>query len=350
MTLLVAGLQGQSAWMVADSFISGGTLELRERVHRLKIVRAIDSKGLIGFAGDEHHGTRMLEEARLVESGPAVVELLLAAHRSTPSVEFAYAQRVAGKASLFKIAGGRAKSVPTLHLGNGFRRLQAIRNRKERRSPPDTVTTVYYADKSHLNEPPQLADTTTALIHLFAERPERDVGGFALPYFLNEEGAFLLNYNYAVSDPDFADGWKPRPLGTGTAERGGFNLTLTELGSDQGVVAYWRQRPGGFAFVRDANGYKTIPFAGAPSAARAVLSDKLGMDVDLFVSDVDVTAPFEKVLVLRASDGSPAISIAKSGRSLSLSNLSRTGDFDVKARIEMDADLPSKKIDGSESK
>jgi hypothetical protein len=209
---------------------------------------------------------------------------------------------------------------------------------------------MYYADKSKTDEPSQLNIATRTMSQLFAERPERDVGGFVLPYFLNEEGAFLLNYNYAVSDPLFADGWKPLLVGRGTAKKGGFNLTLTELGSDQGVIAYWPQKPGGLAFARNATGYREIPFAGAPSAAKAFLSDRLGMDVDLFVSDVDVTAPFDKTTILRASDGSPAISIGTTGRSLSVSNLSKTGDFYVKTKVDLNTTLPGKNEDKGDSK
>ena len=42
---------------------------------------------------------------------------------------------------------------------------------------------------------------TSAMLRLFSDWPERDVGGFALPYFLTWEGAFLRGYGYSVSDP-----------------------------------------------------------------------------------------------------------------------------------------------------
>ena len=74
------------------------------------------------------------------------------------------------------------------------------------------------------------------------------------------------------------------------------------------------------------------------------------MDVDLFVSDVDVIAPFDKTTILRASDGSPAIFIGTTGRSLSVSNLSRTGEFYVKTKVDLSTTLPGKNEDKGDSK
>ncbi|MFZ0208232.1 MAG: hypothetical protein WAL59_19360, partial [Roseiarcus sp.] len=60
MTLLVAGIEGETVWMVADTAITGGTLGLRERQNQIKIVPCADGKALIGFAGDYFHGTRLV--------------------------------------------------------------------------------------------------------------------------------------------------------------------------------------------------------------------------------------------------------------------------------------------------
>ena len=62
--------------MVADSSVIGGTLELREREHRIKIVPSTDDRALIGFSGDEHHGIRLLELARVAPGCASTVDQL----------------------------------------------------------------------------------------------------------------------------------------------------------------------------------------------------------------------------------------------------------------------------------
>jgi hypothetical protein len=55
MTLLIAGISEQTPWMIADTAISGGKLEARERDNQIKISPSADARALVGFSGDEHH-------------------------------------------------------------------------------------------------------------------------------------------------------------------------------------------------------------------------------------------------------------------------------------------------------
>ena len=50
----------------------------------------------------------------------------------------------------------------------------------------------------------------------------------------------------------------------GTAEAGGFGLSVTELGKRNGVVVYWLQMPGGVVFVREPETYTEHEFKGPP--------------------------------------------------------------------------------------
>jgi hypothetical protein len=62
MTLLVAAVDGKNIWMVADTAIIGGELDVRDREYQLKIIPSRDGRALVGFAGEPHHGARFSNE------------------------------------------------------------------------------------------------------------------------------------------------------------------------------------------------------------------------------------------------------------------------------------------------
>jgi len=52
------------------------------------------------------------------------------------------------------------------------------------------------------DKPPEaLHHAVTAMLRLFSERAEKDVGGAAIPYSLGPSGTYLCAYGYSVSDP-----------------------------------------------------------------------------------------------------------------------------------------------------
>jgi hypothetical protein len=59
MTILVAGIEGMHVWMVSDTLITGGNIEVREREYKLKIIASQDG---LGFAGDAYNGARITEQ------------------------------------------------------------------------------------------------------------------------------------------------------------------------------------------------------------------------------------------------------------------------------------------------
>ena len=341
MTLLVAGVSGQTTWMVADSSVVGGTLGVREREHQIKIVPSTDDRALIGFAGDEHHGVRLLELARLSPAGANTVDQLLTLHGEYPSVDFAYAYQDDVGPHLVRISGGSATVVATCHIGStpSFERLQHIRHRKEIDPVPGSFATFFSGSRGKEPAPQDLLSATSAMLRLFSDWPERDVGGFALPYFLTWEGVFLRGYGYSVSDPIVRQMQPGSIIPHGTAEAGGFALSLTEWGAHEGLVAYWLQRPGGILFKRTTHGYQQIDIAGTPIEFLSEAEANLGRPVEILFGVNNQPEPKrlpDKVTVVRDERGQPAFAVAMHGRQMSIAALNVETEFRAGGLTEPD--------------
>src|SRR5262245_34407978 len=109
MTLLVAAVDGKDIWMVADTAITGGELEVRQREYQLKIIPSRDDRALLGFAGEPHHGVRLLHEAAMMPAGKETLEFLLNSHVHNPSNDFAYGYFDDTGPHLFRISQGGAE-------------------------------------------------------------------------------------------------------------------------------------------------------------------------------------------------------------------------------------------------
>ena len=164
------------------------------------------------------------------------------------------------------------------------------------------------------------------MLRLFAERTEKDVGGWVTPYHLTRDGAFLCSYGYAVSDPILSKIGPGSIIPHGTVEAGGFGLSLTELGVLQGVVVYWLQRPGGTVFLKAANGYEARDFEGTPADFVEKASQGVGQRVDVFFGEQSHGPP-DSITIMRDENGVPSMAIAKHGRSFSSSVLNVARPF-----------------------
>jgi hypothetical protein len=60
MSLVVAAVDGNIAWMVSDTAISGGDIPLRERRYLPKVELSDDRRALIGFAGNDAYNAARL--------------------------------------------------------------------------------------------------------------------------------------------------------------------------------------------------------------------------------------------------------------------------------------------------
>jgi len=265
MTLLVAGTVGRDIWMVADTAITGGGADLRGRIYRIKIVPSHDGRALIGYAGDECG--RLIEAAARMPAGAPAAEFLVESQHQHPSVDFAYTYIDESGPHLIRVHEGAADEVASLFLGllDAFEHPQRIRHDADIDPTLEAIRTFVCGSRSVEPVPDQLSKAVTSMLRLFAERSERDVGGWPVPYFVTAEGTFFCGYGYAVSDPILKRIGPGALVPHGTAKAGGFGLSVTEFGRGNGMVVYWLQLPGGTVFMRRENGYDACEFRGAPS-------------------------------------------------------------------------------------
>ena len=117
MTLIVAGIRAGVAWIVSDTLITGGNIPLRDREYQIKCVSSRDTKALVGFAGEAHHGARLIEQAADMPSGENVVRMLSHAQREHTRIDFLYAFLDQELPRLFKISGGKATEIAATYIG-----------------------------------------------------------------------------------------------------------------------------------------------------------------------------------------------------------------------------------------
>src|SRR5262249_11160319 len=126
----------------------------------------------------------------------------------------------------------------------------------------------------------------------------------------------------------------------GTAEAGGFGLSITEVGHADGLTVYWLQQPGGMVFLRDANGYERSSFEGTPNEFIARASAATGKKIELWFGEQPTGIP-QSITVMRDESGVPSIAIAKHGDSFSFSVLNTGTPF----RTNVTMNLAGRPID-----
>jgi hypothetical protein len=331
MTLVVAGISDHVVWMVADTFVTGGPLNARAHEHHVKVLPSEDGNALIGFAGDQHHGVKAVETARKASSGQRIIDHLRSVAAEYP-VEFAYGYRTDARPRLIKVTSRETVEVNALFLGHveAFEQFQAIRHRTEIDPVPKAIQTFLLGTASKDKPPEALVQSTSAMLRLFFERPERDVGGAAIPYILGPDGAFLCDYAFAVSDP-ITDGLvHGDKVPHGTPSAGGFSLSVASLNRHQGIVAYWLQKPGGFIFLRDDSGFKVIEIDGSPSEFRKQARLKLGVDAHVFFSEKRNAGQPDGLTIMHDQNGKPVMVAARYGRDLEFAAIDTSTDFRTK--------------------
>jgi hypothetical protein len=326
MTLLVATKEGDSVWMIADTAITGGTIDLRARYYRPKI-EAAHNTSLIGYAGDHYHGQRIVRQAALPSPGRDTLDFLVNAHRQYPSVDLAYAYRPDGDAHLFRIVGGSSEEVETLHLGDAsaFERFQEIRHGRELDHAPNAIHQFMCAARDQDHVPEGLSQAIVSMLRLFPMTNDRSVGGWPVPYLLTPNGTQLCGYAYSVTDP-ITDKLAPGgEIPHGTPEAGGFGLSLTSLREDDGMVVYWQQAHSGRVYLRNNADYDELEFFGGPTAFKEEVRARLGREVNLWFSDVPLSVP-EAVTYLHDEQGRPRFAVARAGHSLSFAWVQSTAE------------------------
>jgi hypothetical protein len=240
MTLLVAAVDGKNIWMVADTAITGGELGVRDRDHQLKIIPSRNGRAVVGFAGEPHHGAHFAEQAAAMPAGKETVGFLLNSHLQNSSIDFASGYVDDSGPHLVRVSQGEAKEVLTLHIGltDAFEHFQRIRHDAEIDAIPEAVSIFFTGSRSTDPVPDELDNAIKSMLRLFAERSERDVGGWPVPYHLTDDGAFSCGYAYSASDPILTKIGPGSIVPHGTAEAGGFGLLVlgAALVSGRGVM------------------------------------------------------------------------------------------------------------------
>jgi hypothetical protein len=338
MSLVIAGVEEAGVWMVSDTAITGGDISLRQRRYLPKVEVSRDKRALIGFAGnDAHNAARLVAVACTKPASHEGLEVLLQGSAHNPSVEFAYATYDNGKPRLLHISGGKSADVLVLHLGNhaAFETFQRIRHGEAMVAPLAFRWFMCGANESAKLRGDGLPTAIKAMIELFAMRAERDVGGWAVPYLLTENGAVFFGYVYSESDPIFDKLVPGSIIPHGTPSLGGVTLSVTELPNEDGMVVYWLQLPGGTVLVRSDDGeYKQYTFRGTPTQFKADVQAAIGQTPELWVEERP-PSPVKALRIMRAADGGINAVIADHGGALSvaLHNLATRFDFSQEMRL-----------------
>jgi hypothetical protein len=335
MTLIVAGISTGTAWMVSDALITGGDIPLRDRHYQIKCVPSTDTKALVGFAGDVHHGARLMEQAAAMPSGENVVHMLADAQHEHASVDFLYAFLDQELPRLFKISDGTPAEVPAAYIGlkTAFESFQRIRHAAEIDPVPKALETFMFGTRAPDDISKDVGTVIVSMLRLLVQGGQREVGGWAVPYVLVKGGAFMCGYAYSVSDPIFDSISPGSVVPHGTAQAGGYGLAVTEFGEREGMVVYWRQMPGGLVLTRQDDGYSKLEIKGDPSEFRRRALEVFGKPVDIFFGDMPFGHP-ESLMILRDDNGKPAMAIARRGRDLSFSVLNVETVFRLQASLD----------------
>ena len=268
---------------------------------------------------------------------PASLTHLLEVQQSYP-IDFAYGYIDISGPHLFRLSGGSAKEVPVLHIGveSAFSQFQTIRNRNSIDPVPKAITTFMMGTRSSDKLPQALHHSITAMLRLFSERPERDIGGAAIPYLLGPSGAYLCGYGYSVSDPITPDLASGDAIPHGTAPAGGFGLSVTEFDCERGIIVYWLQKPGGSIYLRREGGFEVVEINGSPSQFRSEAHANLGHPVEIMFGDADPKGRPDSITVLSDQNGKHSIAVARYGKELQFSAIDVSSDFRTKlASVDM---------------
>jgi hypothetical protein len=343
MSLVVASAEGGSVWMVSDAAISDPKNPLRLHCDLPKVEVSHDRAALVGFAGNNAHGAaRLTRQACAEAAGDLGLRVLIRGSRDDANVEFAYAFLDPSGPRLFRVVHGAAEPRIVVNLGSksALGTFQRIRHGELDPYAPNALKTfMCHAEEQAV--PAGLRRAIVSMLDLFVTRTERDVGGLAIPYLLTKSGPRFCAYGYGVSDPIFDQIVPGSLIPHGTPEGGGTSLSVTQSDDGAGIVAYWRQLPGGLVLLRSADGYERYDFAGSPMAFKDAVRTTLGRSTRLWVEDQEA-GPVKALAVVRTEDDRLTAVIADHGdaRTIAVHNLSTPFHFLVELSMKSIADGP----------
>lgn len=337
MTLAVAGVTAGKGWMVADTLITGGPIQLRNREHQIKCLPAKDRRSLVAFSGDAYSGGRLIEEVAAMPSDRNAIRVLCEAQAENPTIDFLYMFLDEDAARLFKISNGGAEEMAATFIGekSAFEQFQRIRHRAEIETAPLSFENFIFGSRAPREIPESISKATISMLRMFLQRTERDVGGWAVPYVLIPEGAYMCGYAHAVSDPILDEVAPGAVVPHGTAGAGGYGLSVTEFGDLEGMVVYLHQASSGLILVKEERRYRAVRVEGSPTEFCGSASKLLGKPVEIFFGEAAPAGLPDSITILRDENRQPAVAIAKRGRNMSFSILNVATAFRTKARIDL---------------
>jgi hypothetical protein len=336
MTLVIAAIETGHIWMVSDTAITDPKLSLRDRRNLPKVEASVDRRALIGFAGNDADNAAIIcARARAEPGGPDGLNFLVDGSRSNSNVEFSYAYYQDNEPCLFRVSNGMSQRMTTFHLGStpAFEIFQRIRHGELDPYAPKALKTFMTGAKGDATVPEGLSAAIRSMIDLFAARTERDVGGWAVPYLLNPDGAHFCSYGYGVSDPIFDRLVPGSIVPHGTPQEGGANLSVTELSEQDGQVVYWLQQPGGLVLLRSPDGsYHEHSYVGLPTEFKQNVQSALGRSPELWIGD-QPAGPIQSLTVIRGADGRTEFVVGNHGNALSFAVHNLATPFHSKASV-----------------
>ncbi|MPZ32412.1 MAG: hypothetical protein GEV13_15670 [Rhodospirillales bacterium] len=124
-----------------------------------------------------------------------------------------------------------------------------------------------------------------------------------------------MSYAYSVSDPIA----KLLPAGTeipyGTAEGGGFGISVSPIDGGEGIAVYWQQSDTGWVYLKEDKGYSRHVIKGAPNEFCVRAKQDLGHNVHVWFGQRTPMGLPESVHYFSDSDGRMRIAAIKSGGS-----------------------------------
>jgi hypothetical protein len=321
--------------MVSDSAVTDLRASLRDRVNLPKIM-PIKNCSLVAFAGEVEQGQEAFKNILKINPGSDALNALVTQNQNHPTVDFAYAYIEDATPRLFKISQGRADRVDALFLGkqSAFESFQKIRHDPAIVHAPNALHTFLSGDI-----PNSISEAVISMLRLFVSTGEREVGGWVLPYRLTLAGAELCTYAFSVSDP-IVDKLKSGDIiSHGTAEAGGFGVSVNEFREKDGFYIYWLQKLGGQLWMYSAGNYEMTEIQGAPSSFKKTVKEEFSRDVDIWFSENKNDAS-TFISSIQDQQGHPRLAMAKLGSNVSFSWIQNsTESFKATASISNEKDV-----------
>jgi hypothetical protein len=330
MTLVVAKVVGDEVWMVADTAITGGDIGLRERCFSPKIETGVRFPSLTAFADAAEIGLEAAAAAARASSPMSALEMLKETSCQR-KVEFAYAWFQHGVPCLARIEDGTVTKESVLHLGSdpAFEVFQQNRMTKGR-APPLSLKS--FMAGSTVPVSAELSRDIRAMIDLFPERFDHDVGGWATPFILKENGVYPCSYCYSTSDPVFDRVVPGSIVGHGSAVHGGYTLSFTASPECDLMAVYIPQLEGGWMSIRTSKGFDTERIDGSPDQFKEAVLKQTGRRIDTWVGSSE-PGPVKMLHIKRNADGCIDVVIADHGGSYTFAVHNVQTEFELKSSL-----------------